>query len=440
MAAELKEYYNDTDLIDGVEWIDNTHWAAQTFKVSDDYTITSVKLVLNWYSSIPSGNVVVSIKNTESFAGGTRPVGSDLCSASIPCTALPQHPEKTWTEIIFEDPCSLVKDETYAIVVHTEVSSPDIVWRNDGSSPTYSDGNYSYSINSGSYWTISLDIDFMFEVYGDSEEYSLKQHYDNSDTYFQIYTSGVEYQAGQSFTPATTHIVLKVSLKLFRSGSTGTPGVFNVKIYNTDGNGHPTGVALVSGTSDADSLTTDTNGQWRDIYFGDGVELTEGVLYVIVVDAPDASVNSVLNWRYDNADSSYDGGIRILSSNGGSSWADDAEDDHAFREYGPSSVPPEITDQSGNIIVSLDQLVNLFVTATGTPSPEYQWYQNGVPISGEINSTLSFYAQSVGSSTYKCKVSNIAGTVWSNDMTVIVVSNPYIYHLFNLNTDANRES
>jgi hypothetical protein len=161
----LKESYNDTDLIDSTQYIDSSTWAAQSFTASESYTIESVKLVLNWYNSIPSGNVTVSIRETTEFGGGTKPTGGDLCSGTVACSSLPEYPAKTWTEITFDTPYALTKDVVYAIVVRTGVASPDIIWREDASSPTYSGGNYSYSTNAGSFWLLLTTIDFMFETY-----------------------------------------------------------------------------------------------------------------------------------------------------------------------------------------------------------------------------------------------------------------------------------
>jgi len=96
-------------------------------------------------------------------------------------------------------------------------------------------------------------------------------------------------------------------------------------------------------------------------------------------------------------------------------------------------VAPQIVDQSGDQIVSSGQETELFVTATGEPSPSYQWYKNDVEMSGKTNSTLTIYPTTTA--TYKCKVYNVVGEVWSDPIIITVVSNPYRYNLLGLQSD-----
>jgi hypothetical protein len=57
---------------------------------------------------------------------------------------------------------------------------------------------------------------------------------------------------------------------------------------------------------------------------------------------------------------------------------------------------------------------------------------------GKTSSTLSFYAGLSDAGTYKCKVSNASGTLWSNDMVVTVNPNEYNWNLFDLYLDIGR--
>jgi len=60
---------------------------------------------------------------------------------------------------------SLVSGTTYAIVVRSDNGGSTLRWSSDNSSPTYSDGFYSYS-SDGSSWTGSAAADMMFEIWG----------------------------------------------------------------------------------------------------------------------------------------------------------------------------------------------------------------------------------------------------------------------------------
>jgi hypothetical protein len=82
---------------------------------------------------------------------------------------------------------------------------------------------------------------------------------------------------------------------------------------------------------------------------------------------------------------------------------------------------PVITDQSTSITKSVGQAVSFFVTATGEPTPTYQWYKNSSPISGETSSTLSFTCESDSGGIYTCIVTNIGGSVTSSDIVLSVI-------------------
>jgi len=84
------------------------------------------------------------------------------------------------------------------------------------------------------------------------------------------------------------------------------------------------------------------------------------------------------------------------------------------------NVAPTITDQSGDTTVNEEGTVDLFVTATGSPDPSYEWYFNDVLIPGETNSTLSFTASRTDAGTYKCRAYNVAGEDWSDPIVLTV--------------------
>lgn len=100
---------------------------------------------------------------------------------------------------------------------------------------------------------------------------------------------------------------------------------------------------------------------------------------------------------------------------------------------------PTITDQSDDTDIELGKEVELFVIAEGDPTPTYQWEKDDISISGEIDDTLSFYSDANSSGIYKCKASNVEGDIWSDPIVLTVIGNPYLYRLFDLFIDADRE-
>jgi hypothetical protein len=82
---------------------------------------------------------------------------------------------------------------------------------------------------------------------------------------------------------------------------------------------------------------------------------------------------------------------------------------------------PLITDQSvGQTIIS-GQSLSLFVTATGTPSPTYQWYKDNVEIDGETSSTLTIACvDSSDNGIYSCRATNAYGYDDSDSIVIVV--------------------
>ena len=132
--------------------------------------------------------------------------------------------------------------------------------------------------------------------------------------------------AGQTFTPTISHKITSVKLKLYR---VTTPGIVTVSIRATDGSGLPTGSDLISGTTDGDTLTTNTAGEWREVTLGAGYDLVAGTKYAIVI----RSVTQTLAWRLEDPLGNYAGGNSLDSSDSGVSWTN-LNDDFMFEEWG----------------------------------------------------------------------------------------------------------
>jgi hypothetical protein len=107
----------------------------------------------------------------------------------------------------------------------------------------------------------------------------MEEYYATGDDTGDTLIQGDNWQA-QTFTTQDAYTMAKVKLKLYRSGN---PGIITVSIKATDVNGHPTGDDLCSGTTDGDTLTTDTAGEEREIPLTPGYALAISTKYAIVV-------------------------------------------------------------------------------------------------------------------------------------------------------------
>lgn len=87
------------------------------------------------------------------------------------------------------------------------------------------------------------------------------------------------------------------------------------------------------------------------------------------------------------------------------------------------NVIPKIVDQTISESSTVGTEIVLFVVATGSPTPTYQWYRNDVLIPDETSSTLNITIGHNTDGVYKCVVSNIVGSVTSDDILVSVIDN-----------------
>jgi len=140
----------------------------------------------------------------------------------------------------------------------------------------------------------------------------------------------------QTFTPSGSHKISFVKLKLYRTLS---PGTITVSIKATDGSGHPVDNDLCSGTTNGNTLTTDTSGEWREIILGNGYDLSGSTKYAIVARALDGDGANHVGWRIDLSSATYSGGNAEYSINSGSEWSSNSSWDFMFEEWGEKQTP-----------------------------------------------------------------------------------------------------
>jgi Immunoglobulin domain len=92
---------------------------------------------------------------------------------------------------------------------------------------------------------------------------------------------------------------------------------------------------------------------------------------------------------------------------------------------GSGSVAPAITTQPSPLTVTAGQSATFTVAAKGTPTPTYQWQKNSTNISGASQSSYTIASTTTSDAgSYQVLVSNTAGTVTSNSVSLTVDSAP----------------
>ena len=142
-----------------------TKFLTQTFTATDTYTSSGVKLKL-FRSTRPPGTITVTLKATT----GGKPTGNALATGTTDGDSLPTGDTSTgvWRQIQWSSNVSITEAAVYAIIVNISNTYSsywyNVRWRMDGTDPSYTGGSGGYSLDSGTNWTMTTDVDFMFDV------------------------------------------------------------------------------------------------------------------------------------------------------------------------------------------------------------------------------------------------------------------------------------
>ncbi len=163
MAYTLEISYNTGD--GSAVVAQGAYWRGQTFTTVGGFDVT--RIGLKQYRLGTPGDCTVSIWDTT----GEVPSGGALVSKTQSGNGLTTDSNGEWIYYTFASAYTLSALHKYAIVI----SVPDgdasnyVANRRDTTTPTYADGRYVTSSNSGSSWTSDSGIDLMFEVYSGSD-------------------------------------------------------------------------------------------------------------------------------------------------------------------------------------------------------------------------------------------------------------------------------
>lgn len=144
---------------------------------------------------------------------------------------------------------------------------------------------------------------------------------------------GTNWEA-QSFTVGTSSANEAFTVTVFNifGFRTGNPGTITVELYAANGN-LPTGSVLSSGTYNGNTLGTSYPGAWIDINMS-AFNLQPSTKYIAVIKVLSGSWGNSLNLLFKLGGNLYSGGMWIHTSNSGSSWTENSNDDLNFRIYG----------------------------------------------------------------------------------------------------------
>ena len=132
------------------------------------------------------------------------------------------------------------------------------------------------------------------------------------------YWKGKERWWAETITPLETYTLGKVGFLLSRHAV--TMGNLLAGIRLTSG-GMPTGDDLITAEADGQSIPIFASKAWFYITFPPTFELQQGVMYAVVMRAPDTPAYDVAPWRRDD-DTNYPRGTGKESNNSGVDWSE----------------------------------------------------------------------------------------------------------------------
>ncbi len=269
---------------------------------------------------VDAGTSIIKVNGTAGFAGG----GKTYNEVQLNGTAHAISGSNTFSSLIALSSVTQTISLTAGITVTCTTATLD------------GDATHQHTVQSttaGTPATIrTTNITDTYVTYTDILLVTRYEYYNTGDDNTGNWVTGATWRA-QTFTPATAHTITSVKLFAWRDGS---PGTWTVSIRAVDGSEHPTGSDLCSGTTNGDTLTTLTTGEWREITLGAGYALSPSTKYAIVWRCSGAGYVYV---RRDVTSPTYAGGNIENSTDSGSTWSTDTTREFMFEEWGNPTDP-----------------------------------------------------------------------------------------------------
>lgn len=216
-----------------------------------------------------------------------------------------------------------------------------------------------------------------------------------SDTPSNVYVA-------QTFTPDVGFNISSVKLKLYK-GPTYAPGDVTVSITATVA-GVPSGAALTSGTTDGDTLTGTSPGEWRTVTLT-SYGLTGGTVYALVITTENTGVGGdyPLYWRKDAGGGYADGSGFYYDA----AWSAAQTEDFMFELWGSYAVPSDKTYSKGLVAIGNSEV--WYESTAGTTMSELAAANAGIDTSLPLTVTEAYQKVFIANET-NLKVVDFANT------------------------------
>jgi len=185
--------------------------------------------------------------------------------------------------------------------------------------------------------------------------YAVDTEYESQKTYTTQDSPYGTARWAQTFITESLHSITSFDLEIQRY--LGSPGTCSIGIYNTDGEGKPTGTALTEWSANTDAF--DTAWHWHNFEVSE-YNLQNGYKYAIVFYCPNSDGDNRLRWRLSDVNP-YANNLAWLSSDG-VNWTDYSTFDFEFVIYGNPIQEEQESATSTDLMLSdsLDYILVFF--------------------------------------------------------------------------------
>jgi len=252
----------------------------------------------------------------------------------------------------------------------------------------------------------------------------------HSFTLTQVNGSGVNTNSDGAY-PESSVILFGNTLygTTYRGGSSGAGSVFKV---NTDGSNFTNLYSFTGGNDGAEPYAGLT--LFGNTLYGttqNGGSANSGTVFQLNTDGSNFqslhSFSAAVASSYTNSDGAYPRGVLILSENtlyGTTQSGGSAGKGTVFALTLPPPSVPTITTQPQSQTVQVGSNIIFTVVASGSPSPNYQWYFNSNPLTGQTAASLSLNnVQLSNGGYYSVAIANAYGSTNSAIAQLIVYTN-----------------
>lgn len=238
----------------------------------------------------------------------------------------------------------------------------------------------------------------------------LKDYYNTGST-TGAYSKSTTWLA-QTFTAGSTYSITSVKLLLYRSAAQA-PGTVTVSIRAVGTSPYPPITPdLTSGTTDGNTLTANTAGEWREITFSTPITLVSGTRYAIVLRCAGTQSNP-LYWRVHTISSVYPNGDYCTNTYSGINglWGVFSGYDCMFETWGTTIS-----------VVSLIGAIDIISGTGGELNGIFGFGLCTVVIQPSVSGLLNLLTSCNGAVSILSTVTGKLGSVWLLAGSVVVQS------------------